>query len=507
MTSLTSDLPCPQPGVLFPDFAPVLRDRKRLSCVPPARAGALVALDAVVRAGVDVQAALDDSLSHASLSRQDAALCTELVYGYLRSEIRLSWLVRRFLKAPSKLPPGVLALLCLAAYELTQCDRVPAYATLDWAVSAVRALYGTGVSRLANAVLRNVDRLGDAWRVADFYACVADNRDRLCVRHSAPRWLVDLWCDGYSEEKATALLEASLLHPAPGLRINLARADGADCLQQLLSGNAGTGRQASGKAGVVFTSGGTPSEVTSLVSEGRASRQSGASQSALAALEPEVWPGPVWDCCCGRGGKTAALVETGVAVVAASDPSMSRLRGLRRDFARLGLPVPLAVRASAVRPPFSCAASTARAGSCGDGGSPLAIDGIEVEVSRGQSATGLVNASGLGSGGLFGTILVDAPCSGLGTLSRRPDIKRKRTTAQIAELVALQEAILDAVWPCLRSDGVLAYITCTRNPQENELRIAAFLERHPDARLEIAYETPLEDVSREFFYAARLRKA
>lgn len=500
-------LPCPQPSILLPAFAALLRDRKRTATIPPARACALATLDAVVRSGVDVQAALDEVLSHASLSRQDAALCTELVYGYLRSEIRLSWLVRHFLKTPSKLPPGVFALLCLAAYELTLCDRVPAYATVDWAVSAARALHGAGVSRLANAVLRNVARLGDAWREPAFYASVAEGRDRLCIMHSAPRWLVDLWCDGYGEEKATALLEASLRHPASGLRVNLSRASGADCLQRLRLDAVAKGGFPVGTSGVVFPAGCAPSDISSLAAEGDVSRQSGASQSALAALAPQSWPGPVWDCCCGRGGKTAALVESGVDVVAASDPSMSRLRGLRRDFARLGLPLPLVLRASAVRPPFGVAEAWGMPG--GDAERDTAFfahAGGEVS----SSAFGTAGDGGsvaISPGWLFGSILVDAPCSGLGTLSRRPDIKRKRSVAQIAELVALQGAILDAVWPCLRPGGVLAYITCTRNPQENELRIAAFVENHPDATLEVTYETPLEDISREFFYAARVRKA
>lgn len=504
---MTTALPCPQPSVLLPVFAALLRDRKRTADIPPARACALATLDAVVRSGVDVQAALDEVLSRVSLSRQDASLCTELVYGYLRSEIRLSWLVRRFLKAPSKLPPGVFALLCLAAYELTLCDRVPAYATVDWAVSAVRALHGVGVSRLANAVLRNVARLGDTWREPSFFSCVTDCRDRLCVMHSAPRWLVDLWCDGYGDEKAAALLEASLRHPASGVRVNLARAGGADCLQRLRSDALATPGLSVGTSGVVFPAGRAPSDVASLAADGVLSRQSGASQSALAALAPQSWPSPVWDCCCGRGGKTAALVESGVDVAVASDPSMSRLRGLRRDFARLGLPLPLVLRASAVRPPFGVAAGGGMCVGDVEWDNRLLVH-ADVEISScEQRPDSVVGPAVITSGGLFGSILVDAPCSGLGTLSRRPDIKRKRTVAQIAELVALQEAILDAVWPCLRAGGVLAYITCTRNPQENELRIAAFIEKHPDATLEVMYETPLEDISCEFFYAARVRKA
>lgn len=639
----------PEPSVLLPSFAPVLRDRKRMAKLPPARAHALAILDVTIRSGSDVQASLDAELKHTSLSRQDAALCTELVYGYLRSEIRLSWLVRRFLKAPSKLPPGMFALLCLATYELTSLDRIPAYASVDWAVGAVRALYGEGVARLANAVLRNMARLDGAWADPAFYECIVDQRERLAVRYASPRWLVDLWCDAYGDATATALLAASCGHPAPGIRVNPLYRGTSVVLQELLdavpdgrlSDNAGTrpvcgpggqpcasrtsagvcldtgpdvgldagpgigpcvgsdagqgtrpevspemrpgagpvgtteagpealpeaGPEAgaasgpiaslavspAGDHGIMFLQGAFPGWLGPLVEAGAVSRQSGASQAALAALEPTTWAGPVWDCCCGRGGKTAALVELGVQVVVASDPSLARLRGLRRDFERLGLALPLVVRASAVHPPFVAVAPDIRTAGpspdvpafvdarpasyamtfaaqafgqegptfhdacCGDAPKPPAPALADVTTVAGAGTPPVVHdpipAHGAhrlalqADGHGFGAILVDAPCSGLGTLARRPDIKRKRTRAQLDELCRLQEAILEAVWPLVRKGGVLAYVTCTRNPLENEGRIAAFLASHADAGLEVQHETALDDPSREFFFAARVRK-
>ncbi|EGY25443.1 nusB family protein, partial [Desulfovibrio sp. A2] len=210
--------------------------------LPPARAAALSALDKVLRKGQEVQAALDGELAdtaarneintlttasstparssahalpppaptapdgsalrHARISRQDAALATELVYGYLRSEIRISWLLRRFLKSPEKLPPEALLALGVAAHEIVHLDRIPDYAAVDWAVTHIRQRFGDGLGKLANAVLRNVARLGGAARDAELYrAELPDPTAFLSVYHSAPGWLTDLWCDAYGPDR------------------------------------------------------------------------------------------------------------------------------------------------------------------------------------------------------------------------------------------------------------------------------------------------------------------
>jgi 16S rRNA (cytosine967-C5)-methyltransferase len=107
----------------------------------------------------------------------------------------------------------------------------------------------------------------------------------------------------------------------------------------------------------------------------------------------------------------------------------------------------------------------------------------------------------------FGTILVDAPCSGLGTLARRPEIRLRRTPDHLRDLAAIQRAILDAVWRRLLPGGRLLYLTCTLNKAENEDQIAAFLLRHPEAVRMGEFHTPPASPLGEFFYAARLAKA
>jgi 16S rRNA (cytosine967-C5)-methyltransferase len=500
--------------------------------LPPARAAALAALDKVLRKGQEVQAALDGvladaagpadartpaikggaassasaarapkhlpatpdgtALRHGRISRQDAALATELVYGYLRTEIRISWLLRRFLKAPEKLPPEALLTLGVAAHEILHLDRIPAYAAVDWAVTHIRLRFGPGLGKLANAVLRNVARLGGDARNADLYrADLPDQRDFLGVYHAAPRWLVDLWCDAYGMDRAAALLAASAQAPAPAARVNAARPEWEALRDRLVAEHGGA---RCGHAGVVFPAGGFPAEVAALEREGLLSRQGAASQTVLDALRPDTWEGPVWDACCGRGGKALALLERGVDVRLCSDPNAARLHGLRADAARLGLALPALVRASATQP-------------------PCAID-----------MTGTTGTTDItGTTGAFRTILIDAPCSGLGTLSRRPDIKLRRTPADLGTLAALQARILDAAVAALPPGGRMAYITCTLNPAENEAQIDRLLaatcptsmslpaggaKAAGASRLtvEARHVTPVDSPSREFFFGVLLRK-
>ncbi|WP_353119623.1 transcription antitermination factor NusB [Nitratidesulfovibrio sp.] len=503
--------------------------------LPPARAAALAALDNVLRKGQEVQAALDGvlaspapvadahapaadsatttpargtraarfspaspdgtALRHPQISRQDATLATELVYGYLRSEIRISWLLRRFLKTPEKLPAEALLTLGVAAHEILHLDRIPDYAAVDWAVTHISQRFGSGLGKLANAVLRNVARLGDNARNAEMYrAELPDPRDFLSVYHAAPRWLVDLWCDAYGMDRAASLLAASSQAPAPAVRVNAVRPGWQELRDQLVSDHGGA---VCGHAGVVFPVGGFPAEVAALERQGLLSRQGAASQEVLEALRPDIWEGPVWDACCGRGGKALALLERGVDVRLCSDPNAGRLRGLRADAERLGLAVPAVVRASATQPPSALYAPDMT----NPRGATHPLGRADTEHSAGSPAVP----------GTFRTILIDAPCSGLGTLSRRPDIKLRRVPADLDVLAALQGRILDAALATLPPGGRLVYITCTLNPAENEAQIERLLSTAgaPGAApltVEVQHSTPADTPAREFFYGVVLRK-
>ena len=191
----------------------------------PAREAALRILE---RTGISapVQSLLDTKLTGGLFSRQEAALTTELVYGYLRSEIRISWLLSQFMKAPEKLPASMKLMIGIAAYELLYLDRIPAHASVSAAVDAVRARFGQGLSRVANGVLRSLIRLSeseDLKAFAFYESRIKDPMERLSVFHSVPRWMLELWTKGYGPEKAETFARAVSVVPSPCVRVNAAR--------------------------------------------------------------------------------------------------------------------------------------------------------------------------------------------------------------------------------------------------------------------------------------------
>lgn len=472
------------------------------------RAAALVALSRVLWDGADSQAALNDALGDArsagtGLVPTDRALCTELLYGTLRRFLSLQSFAAGFLARPEKLPSEMRLTLVLSLYE-SAFLRTPHHAGVNWAVSQVRNRFGKGLAGVANGALRAMLRaLPDLHEpspkdAAD--ASIADADNALGLRYAMPVWIVRLLRARYADEAVCALLEASIQGPPAGLRVNMAR-PGWQSLKDELMQSAG-GKKARKRDALAATADDTsetgaeqvlavgdcalaffsplPGQSREPLRLGRASRQSAASYAALHALGPADWPQPLWDCCAGRGGKSLPLLERGIAVALASDIAQQRLSGLSREYARLGLASP---PCPALRL-FSAADAAA-------------FPGEALVQQEGQAPAPPEQ---------FGTVLVDAPCSGLGTLARHPEIRLRRTPADLEGLVRLQASILDSVWTRLRPGGVLAYITCTVNPAENEEQTAAFLQRHPDARLEKEYPVEPHSQLREFFYGALLRK-
>jgi 16S rRNA (cytosine967-C5)-methyltransferase len=402
----------------------------------------------------DLQFILDQCLETPGLSPRDKGLATELAYGYVRNKTRSDFLATFFLKSPRKLPRLFLLVLGLAAYELAFLDKVPAYATVDWAVEGVKRAWGKGLAGVANAVLRRIADLGAAVLEPDWYR--QDDPDHvtfLTRYYSCPQWIVALWLESYGMETTRQVLEGSIARPVLGLRCgpHMDVTEFTLKLQDVLLARCGRSLALQQP----------PEHLDELLRQGHVSRQSYAAQMALNALDPLSWPTPIWDACCGRGGKTMALVEKGCSPVWGSDLNKGRLAGMQEECKRTGNPIPL-FRASAKE------------------SLPLAVPP--------------------------GTILLDVPCSGLGVLARRPDSKWKRTPKDVSALIATQRAILDNAWNALPTGGIIAYLTCTLNPGENEQQVARLCSRHKNAVVIREYATGQNQGFGEYFYAATIRK-
>lgn len=489
------------------------------------RAAALTVLAQVLDGRADSQAALDEALRSPLLTPSDKRLCTELVYGVLRRYIGLEDFANGFLSKPDKLPVEMRLALLQALYEMA-CLRIPHHASVGWTVAHIRNRFGQGLARVANGALRSMqrslDEFGNPRRVLRDASAAEDALARF---FAVPAWIVALWLRHYGPEATHALLEAAQ-GPAPsGLRLNRA-SPGWEQIKAALIGLyepeqvkelasppvAGTevseermkaltrhgdcepGEVAAiergvlgavllkppaaseeklflaGACGLAFP-GPLPWQTRALLQEGKASRQSAASYEALEAFEPASWRLPIWDCCAGRGGKTLALLEQGIAVDLASDPSEYRLGALGEEYARLRLTAPPCPEVL-----------------------PLSVDEAAARLA-GQPCPRT-----------FGTILIDAPCSGLGTLSRRPEIRFRRTPGDLDKLADTQRRILSLAWERLEPGGSIVYLTCTLNPAENEGQVATFLEQHENAELTREFRTEFWSPLREFFYGAQIRK-
>ncbi|MDR3641617.1 MAG: transcription antitermination factor NusB [Humidesulfovibrio sp.] len=440
-----------------------------MSQLPPARAAALDCLIACLLEGRDLQAALDTALKADPLSDRDAGLVTELVYGYCRMKGRLDALLARFLDPARRLPEEAMLALGLAAHEIVHLDRVPAYASVNWAVDWAKSFTRAHLSGLFNAVLRRVSEMAeDARTVAPYKEGAKDEAEVLSRYYSCPEWIVRLWLKEYPKADAARFLKAQARPPAMGLAVDaetLGQEPALALSRRLGAHPACLGRQG---LGLAFQPGTgldtliedlalTPEECAALYRQGFAARQ------ALAALSPQRFKTPVWDACSGRGGKTRLLLEAGLSPVLASDTHLGRLRALTRELAP-------------------------------------AIDSGKLLVFRARADQNAPLAAPPA------TILLDAPCTGLGTLSRHPDIKWKRTEADVTALCATQAAMLDHALSTLAPGGALYYLTCTLSPEENQRQVARLLASRPEAALAASWTTPPDVATGEFFYCATLQK-
>ena len=406
---------------------------------------------------MDLQEALDRKIKAHELDKRDTALATELVYGYLRLKGRSDFLVTSHLRRPKGLPANLRLAMGLAVHEMLHLDSVPEYASLDWCVEFAKQTFGQGLGKVVNGVLRSIQRLGDDVHNPDFYKKDASSDIAFLSRyHSCPEWIVALWVKAYGEDEAINYLKASTEHPPLGLRLNTWLDSDRRVADQL---SRRPDLLMNYRCAYAFPT--ADDELNSLIDKGVVSRQSAASQSAVLALNTDVWPDPLWDACCGHGGKSFLLRATGKTPSLCSDLSAKRLASFREQQQSLDMPLPT-ILASAEMPPVR--------------------------------------------DNFVGSIFLDVPCTGLGVLSRRPDAKWKRKPWDGKKMRSLQSGIIDKASYCLSKGGLLAYVTCTLNPDENGQQIQRACQEHPSLNLIMEWETPSTSPLKEFFYAALLRK-
>jgi len=387
---------------------------------------------------------------------RDRRLLAELVYGALRWLRRLDHAIEGAAGRPlARIDASLLAPLRVAAVQLFTLDRVPAHAAVSEAVDEARRRGGRGAAGFVNAVLRRLARAPrwEAWPVT-----LADPVARLAVESSHPDLLVRRWWDRFGAERTRAIVTANNGPRAPHLLAFRDRGGRETLAASLAAEGVATEPSRLAPLGLLVV-GGQPL-ATRAFARGDFYVQDAASQAA--ALVPPPRAGErILDAAAAPGGKGLALVaaEPAVSVVFA-DASLARLRRLDENLGRLGRAAPRAV-ADASRPPWREA---------------------------------------------FDRVVLDAPCTGTGTLRRHPELRWRFAPGAQEELARANETMLRALAAAVRPGGRLVFATCSIEPEENEAVVARLLADEPslsrgvlDERAPPADEANAEDGSWRVF--------
>ncbi len=413
--------------------------------------------------------ALDRVLAKARAQEVDRHLATELVYGIVRHQRTLDSLIEQFgRRSASQQPPALRRILQIGFYQLRYLDRIPASAAVNTTVELAHRCQLGRLSKVANGILRTYLRTPKDKVLPRHDNPVTD----LALRYSYPDWLVELWIDRLGGEEAETLCAWFNRPPAIDLRVNRLQTS-VDRVRAALQ-SVSVEAQPLGDIPGSLRLNGHVGAIANLpgFAEGHWSVQDASAQQVAQLLNPK--PGEiVIDCCAAPGGKTTHIAELmgDRGTVWALDRHAGRLERVNVNARRLQLNC-IQTRAVDLAAESPLPDELPQAGSCD-------------------------------------RVLVDAPCSGLGTLHRHADARWRQKPEKIAELTQLQAKILDRAATWVKPNGAMVYSTCTTHPEENRQQVERFLSHHPDWRIDPAVEPQQiwpHRSDRDGFYMARLCK-
>ncbi len=411
-----------------------------------ARQLALLALQAINQKGAYTDVALDRLLHSSRLESRDRALTAELVYGIVRRQRSLDTIIDQLAKKKAHQQPPVLRIILhLGLYQLRYLDQIPAAAAVHTSVELAQKNGLKKLSGVVNGILRQYLRLAEA--NADPLQFPDDPIQRIGIAHSFPDWMVKIWVEDYGISETEQLCAWFNQPPHLDLRINLLKTAPAALENALKQAKIPVTRLQSFSQTLRLEAGSGAIQNLPGFREGWWTIQDTSAQMVSYLLDPQ--PGEtILDACAAPGGKTTHIAELmgDRGVVLARDRDSKRLRKVQENAQRLQL------------------------------------QSIQIEAGDSRS---------LGEN-LCDRALVDAPCSGLGTLHRHPDIRWRQNPDRLPPLIQLQKELLAATAKSVKPGGILVYATCTLNPAENEDIVRDFLQQHPQWHIvPSAAETPV----------------
>ena len=391
---------------------------------------AFEALIKTLRDGGFSNLTLDATLSKSELDTRDKSFVSNLFYGVIERQLTIDYQLSKYLSKPlKKLKPEVLMLLRIGAYQILFMDKVPDSAAVNESIKLSKKNGATYASGLINAVLRKVSAKGVVLPDEN------NTDEHLSVKYSCPLWLVKKWINEYGISDTTAFLEASVGNADTFIRVNNTKVN-ADELVNILTDEGVNAEKTYNENTLKINLNGKDIEKLNSFKNGLYHVQDIASQlcaKALDAKEGDV----VFDLCSAPGGKAYTVAErmNDKGKVLCFDIYENRVNLIVKGAKRLGL---------------------------------SSIDGRVGDASVFNCELGLADK-----------VLCDVPCSGLGIIRRKPEIKYKSEN-ELSDLPEIQYSIIDNASKYVRKGGRLVYSTCTLSKAENEDIVAKFLENHMD---------------------------
>ncbi|WP_174733880.1 16S rRNA (cytosine(967)-C(5))-methyltransferase RsmB [Mesobacillus harenae] len=418
---------------------------------------------------------LNNQIKKNQINPKDVGLLTELVYGTLQRKMTLDYFLKGFIKNDKKLESWVLQLLRLTVYQMVYLDRIPDRAAIFEAVEISKKRGHKGTAGLVNGVLRSIQRTG----LPDV-GTIEDPIERLSVSTSHPVWLVKRWVGQFGYDRAQEMCELNLTAPLQTARVNVTKTTREECIKRLEE-----------EGYLVEPSPIIPEAIkclkgnlanSQLFKDGHLTIQDESSMLTAYAMGIKSKE-EILDACAAPGGKSTHIAERlgNTGRVISLDLHEHKVKLIDMNASRLGLSNIQTMQLD----------------------SRKATEHFENET--------------------FDRILLDAPCSGLGVMRRKPDMKYTKREEDLDRLQTIQLSLLEATAPLLKHGGILVYSTCTVDKAENNEVVEAFLANHPQFEGDLSFKKrmpeaiqPLiegfnlqilpQDFGSDGFYIACLRK-
>jgi len=398
------------------------------------RQSACLTLQRIVRENSHADLMIDQELRNGALEGPDRGLYTELVFGVLRRQGTLDYLLAGLVTSPlNRLQPQILMILRLGLYQLIYLDRIPASAAVNESVKLAKQIVPKAAG-LVNAVLRSYLRQKDTIALPDL---ASDPVRHIAVKHSQPEWLVQQWLHQLGATETERLAEAMSAHPPLTLRVNTICTSREDLLELFSSHNISASSCAFSRDGITLSG---RHQISALpgFKEGFFTVQDEASQ--IAGLLLGSRPGEtLLDVCAAPGGKSTHLAQLmqNSGRIDAADISSKKLALISENCDRLGI---------GIVQPLTC--------------NLLKCDQPPEKF--------------------YDRILLDAPCSATGVIRRNPEAKWRLQPEDIKRLAATQARLLEQAAQLVKPGGVLLYSTCSTTLEENEMVVTEFISCHKE---------------------------